>query len=192
MNDARSKWDAIYSRKQDLPATPDRVLVENRHLLPRRGSALEIACGLAGNAVLLAGNGLSTLAWDISAVALRRVAEYARREGLPIVCETRDVTAEPPPPDSFDVIVVTHFLERSLTPYITAALRPGGLLFYQTFTRTRVTESGPGNEAFRLDDGELLALFRDLRPLVYREEGRVGDIGRGFRDEALLVALKAG
>jgi hypothetical protein len=53
-----------------------------------------------------------------------------------------------------------------------------------------VTESGPGNADFRLADGELLALFAALKPLVYREEGRVGALDQGLRDEAMLVAQK--
>jgi hypothetical protein len=34
-------------------------------------------------------------------------------------------------------------------------------------------------------------LFASLKVLVYREEGKVGDIRRGFRDEAIFIGLKA-
>ena len=97
----------------------------------------------------------------------------------------------PPDPDSFDVICVGHFLERSLCPKIAAALRPGGLLFYQTFTEERVDDGGPGNPAFRLGCNELLRLFPDLVVRLYREEGRVGDMTRGFRNRAQLIAQRA-
>jgi SAM-dependent methyltransferase len=189
MND-REKWDTIYSQKTGFPGAPTRVLAENLHLLPPGGTALEIACGLAGNAVLLAGRGFDTRAWDISAVATDQVTAYGKAHGLPLVGEARDVTATPPAPDSCDILVIAHFLDRTLVPHLVAALRRGGLLFYQTFTRTRVTESGPGNADFRLADGELLALFAALKPLVYREEGRVGALDQGLRDEAMLVAQK--
>lgn len=191
-DDARVKWDAIYSGKAGEPGAPSRVLAENRHLLPAGGEALELACGLAGNAVLLAGLGLRTRAWDISAVAAERVAAYARQHGLPLESEARDLLQHPPAPESCDVIVVAHFLDRALIPHIIAALRPGGLVFYQTFTRSRVSDAGPGNPEFRLAENELLALFSGLQLLVYREEGRVGDIGQGFRDEAMIVARKPG
>jgi hypothetical protein len=91
---------------------------------------------------------------------------------------------------SYDVIVVTHFLERALVSQIVSALRPGGLLFYQTFTRTRLSESGPKKDEWRLADGELLQLFSELRVLVYREEALVGNVQMGLRNEALLVAQK--
>lgn len=190
MDDSRSKWDAIYSKKTGFPGVPTRVLAENVHLLPSAGVALEIACGLAGNAVLLAERGLETCAWDISEVAIRQVDEYAQARGLPLSGEARDVTERPPEPDRYDVIVIAHYLDRGLAPHLVHALRRGGLLFYQTFTRTRVTDTGPGNPEFRLADNELLGLFSPLRLLVYREEGRVGALDQGLRDEALIVAQK--
>lgn len=190
MTDAREKWDAIYGEKQQMPAPPSRVLLENRHLLPERGEALEIACGLGGNAVFLAEQGLAMTAWDLSSIAASRLQDYARSRGLPIQCEARDVVQKPPLPGSFDVIAVAHFLDRLVIPQIIAALRPSGLVFYQSFTLSRVTETGPSNPEYRLGDNELLRLFYSLKILVYREEGRVGDLSRGFRDEAMIVAQK--
>ncbi len=72
-----------------------------------------------------------------------------------------------------------------------SALRPNGLLFYQTYTRTRVDQSGPRNDAYRLADNELLKLFSPLQLLVYREEGADGDPSRGFRNQAMLVGKRA-
>jgi SAM-dependent methyltransferase len=192
MIDPREKWNAIYQEGPELPAKPSRVLTENLHLLPARGEALEIACGLGGNAVLLAEQGLTTTAWDISSVAADRLAEYARSRGLPLRSQARDVVSEPPAAASFDVIIVAHFLDRALIPHIVKALRPAGLVFYQSFTMVRVTETGPSNPDFRLGENELLRLFSGFRVLAYREEGRVGDLGQGFRDEAMIVAQKPG
>ena len=95
---------------------------------------------------------------------------------------------QPPEADSFDVVVVSHFLERGLIQLLRQALRPQGLLFYQTFTQARVSERGPSNPEFRLRDNELLQLCNGMRILVYREEGLVGDLEQGFRDLALVVA----
>jgi len=41
-----------------------------------------------------------------------------------------------------------------------------------------------------LAENELLHLFADLQIVVYREEGKIGDISQGFRNEALLIARK--
>ena len=181
-----AKWDARYRGSATAAAT--EVLVENRHLLPAVGEALDLACGLGGNALLLARHGLRTTAWDLSPVAIERLA--AEAEGLPLRAEVRDVLAAPPAAGSFDVIVVSRFLERDLCPLLMAALRPGGLLFYQTFTRDKAVPGGPSTPDFLLAENELLRLFEGLRLRVYREEGCLGDVTRGLRNEALLVAQR--
>jgi tellurite methyltransferase len=187
MNDeTRLLWDQRY-QGAITEQHPARVLSDNLHLLPPTGRALDFACGLGANALLLARQGLDTWAWDISAVAISRLDAMARAAGLVIHSEVRDVMACPPEPGSFAVILVSRFLERSLAPALQAALRPGGLLFYQTFSRERVNETGPRNPAFLLEDNELLRLFAALRVRVYREEGHTGDLHRGFRDEVMFV-----
>ncbi len=180
------KWDARY--REAGSAVASEVLAENRHLLPAAGEALDLACGLGGNALLLARHGLRTTAWDLSPVAIERLASEA--EGLPLRAEVRDVLAMPPAAARFDVIVVSRFLERDLCPALVAALRPGGLLFYQTFTRDKAVAGGPSNPDFLLAENELLRLFGGLCLRVYREEGRLGDVTRGLRNEALLVAQR--
>jgi len=184
----RAKWDRRHELNCLRPEAA-QVLVENRHLLPARGVALDLACGLGGNALLLARAGLQTFAWDLSPVAIERLRSRACEPGLEMLrAEVRDVERDPPAAGSFDVITVSHYLERRLFPALIAALRPGGLLFYQTFTRSGVSDRGPSNPAFRLDDNELLRLCGELAVRFYREEQRLGDLGKGQRDLAMLVA----
>jgi len=185
----QDKWDSRY-REAGSPGAPAAVLAENAHLLPSHGTALDLACGLGANSLLLAGRGLQTHAWDISPVAIDKLRAVALERQLPIVAEVKDTLRDALPPAHFDVIVVAHYLERALTQPIINALKVGGLLFYQTFTRTAVSAEGPQKDEWRLAAGELLTMFAPLRPVVYREEGRIGDVGLGFRDKALLVAVK--
>ncbi len=185
MSRDRERWDARY-RGHAAPGEPARVLSDFAHLLPPGGRALDLACGLGANALFLARRGFQVDAWDLSPVAVARLEDLAA--GLPVTAAVRDVVADPPAPSAYDVVVVRRFLERTLAPAIAAALTPGGLLYYQTFTRERVTDKGPGRPGYRLAANELLVLFRDLRLRAYREEGTLGDTTRGLRDEALLVA----
>jgi SAM-dependent methyltransferase len=187
--DQKKKWDQRYRSASRTPE-PARVLVENLHLLPATGLALDLACGVGVNALLLAEKGLRVQAWDLSEVAIEKLSAEAFARRAQVQSQVRDAVADPPEADSFDVILVSHFLERKLMPDLVRALRPGGLIFYQTFTRTAVTDSGPGNPAYRLGDNELLHLFSGLLIRVYREEGRLGDTLRGCRDIAMLVAEK--
>ncbi len=186
----QAKWDARHGDPQKQPSLAE-VLALNRHLLPAQGEALELACGLGGNALMLAEAGLAVTAWDLSPVAIDRLRTLALQRGLfRLSAQVRDIEREPLPVQRFDVIVVSYYLERRLAPQIAAALKPGGLLFYQTFTRIAVGGEGPQNPAFRLDDNELLRLFEGLRVRFYREENRLGDLTRGTRDLAMLVAEK--
>ncbi len=185
----REEWDRRHACGGG-PGAPDLVLHDHAHLLPTSGCALDLACGLGGNALWLAERGLEVSAWDLSPVAIERLRSSALSLGLTLDAVVRDVVADPPPAARFDLIVVTHFLERLLAPAIASALKPGGLLCYQTFVRESVSTRGPGNPAYRLAPNELLHLFPGLRLCVYRDEGRVGDLSLGLRDLALLIARR--
>lgn len=188
----RGKWDARFRDLEIDAARPARVLSDNVHLLPPKGRAVDVASGLGGNALLLARMGLDVTAYDLSAVAVDKLNTYAQRRRLTLCAESRDIEREPLPQSAFDVVAVSYFLERSLASALIDALRSGGLLFYQTFTRERVDHNGPSNPAFRLAINELLHLFAPLRILFYREEGLVGDVSRGFRNESMLIGQKQG
>ncbi len=190
-SEIRQKWDARHFEAEGLGNTA-RVLTENIHLLPASGQALDLACGRGANALLLANAGLEVAAWDQSPVAIQRLNQAAEESGLQINSEVRDVVGQPPAADSCDVILVAHFLDRALTRSIIDALTPGGLLFYQTFTRKKVSENGPSDSSRRLADNELLEMFRPLQLRVYREELLLGDVSLGWRDMAMLVAQKTG
>lgn len=187
----KAKWDSRHADPDKQPEAA-QVLRQNLHLLPRQGRALDLACGLGGNALLLAEQGLQVTAWDISPVAIERLTGVAQNKGLAnLSAEVRDIEERPPSPGSFDLIVVSYYLERRLTQNLIDALKPGGLLFYQTFTRVAVSSEGPSNPDFRLGDNELLQLFSPLQLRFYREENRLGDQSLGDRDIAMLVAEKA-
>jgi SAM-dependent methyltransferase len=184
MSDAE-KWNARYRTRLGGAAEPARVLSENQHLLPASGRALDLASGLGGNALLLAQHGFETHAWDISDVALQQLQQEAMHLNMEIHCLQRDLTTAPPEMESFDIIVVSRFLDRALCPAIAQALKPGGLLFYQTYTIDSST--GPANPAYRLQHNELLRLFSGLEIVFYREEGMVSPSD----GEAMLIARRA-
>ncbi len=186
----RLKWDQRYREAEGLP-DPALILLEYGHLLPAAGGrALDLACGLGANALWLAARGFRVDAWDLSPVAIGRLCAEARGLGLPVDASVRDLIGDPPAPAAYQLILVAHFLERGLAPAIAAALRPGGVLFYQTFSREAVSDRGPSDPAYRLGPNELLDLFPSLVVRAYRDEGRLGDQTRGIRDLALLVAQR--
>lgn len=184
------KWNKRYLSDIGTIPEPALVLKDNSHLLPCHGDALDLACGLGGNAIFMARYGLNVSAWDFSTVAINRLNNYTKSHHLAIKPIIRDVSSQPPEPDSFDIIVVTHFLDRTITRSISEALKPNGLLFYQTYTQKKVANAGPTNPSFLLRENELLDLFKGLRVRVYREESNCGNTKKGLRDEALFIGEK--
>jgi tellurite methyltransferase len=182
-----SKWDTIYRHKLAEPSA-SLVLEQNQYLLPSQGEALDLACGQGGNALLLAEKGLTVSAWDNSSIAIEQLTSRAQARSLSIDAQVRDVAQNPPKQDSLDVIVISYFLDRALCPLLVKALRPSGLLFYQTYCQQKVQLQGPRNPEFLLKNNELLSLFSPMNVRVYREEALLGDLEQGWRNQALLVA----
>ena len=167
------------------------IFLQSHHfLLPEKGKALDLACGLGGNAIYLAQLGFNSYAWDISEQATERLKKYCDKNKLSLLIEVRDIEQRPPPKNSFDVICVSYYLERDLSQHIIEALKTNGLLFYQTFTEESISDTGPSNPKYRLQANELLDMFSSLHVLAYQEYGRVGDHSLGIRDTAQLVAQK--
>ena len=190
MRSVQEKWDNIYQQKVGEPPVAE-VLQHNHYLLPEKGVALDLACGLGGNAMMLAEKGLSVMACDISPVAIAFLDQAANVRGLTTIdAQVRDVVAEPPEPNSIDVLLVSLFLERSLCPALLAALKPGGLLLYQTYCQEKVHQGGPNNPDYLLADNELLELFPGLKLRVYREESLFGRHDIGMRNQAWMMAEK--
>ncbi len=190
VEDQRIHWDKRHGDLSHQPRAAE-VLTENRYLLPDTGKALDLACGLGGNAILLSEQGLEVTAWDLSRVAIERLTLMARlRELKHLQAAVYDVEREPLPISAFDVITVSYYLNRDIASPLIGCLKPGGLLFYQTFTRQSVGGRGPSNPDYRLEDNELLRLFKPLSVCFYREERKLGDIAIGIRDVAMLVAQK--
>lgn len=182
-------WDERYTNNNEQP-TACQILRDFSYLLPAHGQALDFACGLGGNALLLSASGLTTSAWDLSSVGIEKLTSLAHQQSLQINAQARDVILSPPEENSFDVIVVSYFLERQLFPALLAALKPSGLLFYETFIADKPAGSGPTNPDYLLQENELLHLTDSLLIRAYREEGTLGDMQKGVRNVAMLLGQK--
>jgi tellurite methyltransferase len=149
---------------------------------PRR--ALDLAMGRGRHALVLASLGFRVFGVDIKADAVTDACLRASRRGLTIRGWCADLGVSPLPPARFELIVVARFLQRSLCPGLVAALAPGGVLVYETFTEAQRTRGrGPKSPAHLLRSGELRSLFADLDVLFYEEPTD--------RDEDALARLVA-
>lgn len=136
----------------------------------RLGPVLDLACGYGRHSLAAARLGLPVLALDRDQEALRTL----QRDAPPLVqCVRTDLEAGfdiPVAPASCGAVLVFRFLFRPLARAIAEALRPGGLLLYETFTtHQRNLGQGPRNPAFLLEPNELPSLFGDLQRIAYEE-----------------------
>lgn len=189
MSDPQDKWDRIYERSDpSLTPGPCDVLRDYSYLLPASGSALDLACGLGGNALFLADHGLNTTAIDISPVAINSL-KNRKKPLVNTYCEAVEEFLLRG--DLFDVVVVSNFLDRELCYYVQQSIAPGGLLFYQTFVVDKVhLECGPTNPSYLLQCNELLSLFAGMHVLAFSDLATIGNTSLGLRDVASLVALR--
>ncbi|BCG65529.1 MAG: tellurite methyltransferase [Methyloprofundus sp.] len=184
------KWNRIYQSETIISVVAE-VLVDNLYLLPTSGLALDLASGLGANALLLAQQGMTTQAWDISDIAMHKLQQQAETHALSIETCVHEISENSFTPDSFDVIVVSRFLDRSISNAIMESLKPKGLLFYQTYTQHKTSTQGPKNPRFLLAENELLDLFSALKVVYYRENASLGALQYGLRNEAQFIGQKA-
>lgn len=189
----RERWNRKHASVQVGGWTPRPWLADHRALLDQQPGrrALDAACGRGREALYLAEIGFEVDALDVSDVVVDALAGEAGERDLSVHARRVDLAAVPAPFDhgAYDLVTCFYFLLRPLLPALAAALAPGGLLFYETFTRDHVEVlGGDMNRGVLLDHNELLRAFGDLRVLRYRETV-IGDERR--RAVASLVARRA-
>ncbi len=191
--DSERFWDERYRKEEAAQKRgPAAFLVEQRRLLPPRGRVLDVAMGTGRNALYLASLGYEVTGIDVSGVAVARCGEEAVRLGLRIEAIQADLESYEMASDAYDIVTDFYYLQRELAPHLTAALRPGGVLVFETFTtEQRQFGWGPQQEEFLLQPGELRSLFPGLEVLAYREGLVERESERGTKAVAGLVARKA-
>lgn len=193
MSDTSAHWDAIYDKaslNDCAPLNCAEILADNAFLLPKNGLALDLACGMGANATFLAQQGLTVTALDISKIATDKLNSYAALQGLNIKACTLNIDINTFTNCTFDIIVVSRFLDRRLSDAIIGALKPNGLLFYQTFTKEKIKPTPPNNPDYLLNRNELLTLFSSLKIILYRENSLVGNPDLGLRNQAQFIGQK--
>lgn len=156
-----------------LPFAPPSPWIARFAPLLRPGACmLDVACGGGRHLRHFRDRGLSVTGVDID---LRGVADLMGQEGVTLVqADLEGPDGWPPALSGFDGIVVTNYLHRPLLSAMVAALKPGGLLLYETFANGNQRHGRPSSPAFLLRDGELLrvAVEQGLQVIAF-EQGEV-------------------
>lgn len=156
------------------PDPPSPFIVEQiHHIAADRGvgaRALDIATGRGRHLHALASAGFDAFGIDCSLEALQSARARLAVDRLRAHLWCADLTATPLPVRAFDLVVVTRYLQRDLFPALTAALKPGGVLLYETFTVGQLRyDRGPRAPEHLLEAGELARSVPGLETLYYVE-----------------------
>ncbi|AZU62257.1 class I SAM-dependent methyltransferase [Neobacillus mesonae] len=177
--DDKTKWNEKYNKRlNDEPVEPE----PNRRLKDRvsffsGGTALDIACGLGGNSILLAEHNFHVQAIDISDVAIKYVQEQAEKKQLPIDTRIYDLTKLNKlnwKDQSFDIVVITYYLDRALFPIVKSVIKENGYFFMETYYLTPEKEGKGVSNQYKLQPKELQTEFADWTIHYFEENEQEG------------------
>ncbi|GJM12749.1 MAG: type 12 methyltransferase [Pseudohongiella sp.] len=174
------------------------LLVENSDLfdnLEIESAVLDLACGKGRNGLFLVSHNVPVIFADNNEAHLQSISpalESENKSANKNECWLVDFEAavsegrNPLAGKVFDAVIVFNYLHRPLFPFIREAIRPGGLIAYETFTVDQKRFGRPRNPDFLLKAGELRQLFKGWERLV-DFEGEAVDPDRAI---ARLIARK--
>ena len=168
----RERWNKKY-KNNPIPIKIVEV-VEQYAKLSTGKKALDIACGMGRNSRFLAEEGFEVDALDISPIAIENLQNIENISAQEVDFDTYKLKE-----NSYDLIVCTYFLKRSLFPQIEKALKEGGIFIFETFMHHPDNTKAPSNRSFLLEEGELEVTFDDRYEILhlreFMEEGICGE-----------------
>jgi tellurite methyltransferase len=187
MDDDRHRWNRRHAAAEpSLP--PARFLTDRAGLLPRVGRALDVAGGTGRNAVWLARRGLDVTLVDVSDEACRLALARAAAAGVAVTVVRRDLTVDALPAGPWELVLVHHYLDRTLLHAVWRTIASAGLLLVAQPTVRNLERHPRPARRWLLDEGELARLAAEL-PAAELVELREGWTEEG-RHEAQLVARR--
>lgn len=154
---------------------PSPFLHATAGMIPK-GKILDVAAGKGRHALYMATQGYDVVGLDRDEHALATLAQRAKDHHLSnLSIWNADLEQHPETPPSlgdqeYDGILVFFYLFRPLFTSILLALKPGGILIYETFLiDNHVRYHHPRRKEFCLGHNELLHLTHPLRVLHYEE-----------------------
>ncbi len=157
--------------------SPSPWIVRYSSTIPVGGHVLDLACGGGRHSGYLLDQGYCVTAIDKDTSAISE--RLGGRKNLTII--TADLeTGDNPFADNdalngqkFDAVVAVNYLYRPLMTALIDALKPGGVLLYETFARGNEAYARPRNPDHLLRSGELLDVAAGQLQVVAYEHGMI-------------------
>lgn len=144
--------------------SPSAWLKRWTHLIHPGSRVLDVACGAGRHMRWLAEQGHRVQGVDRNPEALALAQAFGQ-----VTCADIESGPWPFSGQSFDAVVVTHYLWRPLLPVIVQSVAAGGVLIYETFAAGNETVGKPSRPDFLLQPGELLQATSGLHAVAYED-----------------------
>jgi SAM-dependent methyltransferase len=183
----REKWDRKYNEMAELlEERPPSEMVTLFYSETGGRKALDLACGNGRHTLFLARHGFHIDAVDISATALKSLGKKINKDKVTII--EADLDTFKPGIGTYDLIVMTNYLDRTLIERAKSALKPGGLFIVETYMRDPRNEKKDSNPDFLLQEKELPEHFgEEYQILQYREFWNEPDEMYHMKKQAIVV-----
>jgi len=158
------------------------------HLVDADARVLDAACGFGRHMAWFAAHGCHVTGIDRSEQALDTARAYGRVLQADMEAGAWPLMDANQRLETFDVVVVTHYLWRPLFANLLDSLAPGGLLLYETFSQGNETVGKPSRADFLLQPGELLQRCQALRIVAFED----GFLDHPARFVQRIAAIKPG
>ncbi len=150
---------------------PSAWFVRFQPLIPEGASLLDLAAGGGRHVRYFSEHGCRVTAVDKDTEALE---PFVQSHGAEVInADLEDGGAWPLADRQFDAIIVCNYLHRPLFSSLIGALKPGGVLLYETFALGNEVFSRPRNPDHLLRSGELLSLVGGALQVVAYQHGIV-------------------
>ena len=136
-----------------MNASPEEWVKKHIHLIPEKSTVADIACGKGRHTRLLLRRGFFVVAFDKDVSGLRDIPPTPNLRVVEVDLEADNECLKHP--KEFSAIIVVNYLHRPLFDNLIHALKPGGILIYQTFMVGNERYGRPHNTDYLLKENEL-------------------------------------
>lgn len=158
-----------------LAGTPEAWVLKFAPLIPK-GQILDLACGRGRHGRYFLDQQYPVTFLDQNVSGVVDLASYPTAKLVQYDLENK--SPWPFQAALFSGIIVTNYLHRPLFPHLLAALKPGGVLLYKTFSQGNEQFGKPRNPDYLLQENELLTVFSERLTIVDFIQGKESNPNR--------------